>query len=39
MNDTLVATQTKGELQEIQPSLLKALKTFGLQVAPEKVQQ
>ncbi|XP_014737007.1 PREDICTED: endogenous retrovirus group K member 18 Pol protein-like [Sturnus vulgaris] len=39
MDDILVATQTKEELTEIKPSLLKALKTFGLQIAPEKVQQ
>lgn len=36
MDDTLIATQTKEELSQIQPSLLQALKTFGLQVAPWK---
>lgn len=38
MDDILTATQTKKVPSLIQPSLIKALKTFGMQVAPEKAQ-
>ncbi|RMC22121.1 hypothetical protein DUI87_02994 [Hirundo rustica rustica] len=39
MDDTLVAAPTQDELLRIQPQLLNALHSHGLQVAPEKVQQ
>ncbi|RMC01082.1 hypothetical protein DUI87_22348 [Hirundo rustica rustica] len=39
MDDILVATPTRDELLRIQPQLLNALHSHGLQVAPEKVQQ
>ncbi|NWV62517.1 POK7 protein, partial [Malurus elegans] len=39
MDDTLVATPTPEELVRRQPQLLAALHSYGLQVAPEKVQQ
>ncbi|RMB96389.1 hypothetical protein DUI87_27064 [Hirundo rustica rustica] len=39
MDDILVATPTQDELLRIQPQLLNALHSHGLQVAPEKVQQ
>lgn len=39
MDDILVATSAKEELLRIQPQLLAALHSYGLQVAPEKVQQ
>ncbi|RMC21699.1 hypothetical protein DUI87_02567 [Hirundo rustica rustica] len=39
MDDILVATPTQEELLRIQPQLLNALHSHGLQVAPEKVQQ
>ncbi|RMC04095.1 hypothetical protein DUI87_19432 [Hirundo rustica rustica] len=38
-DDILVATPTQDELLRIQPQLLNALHSHGLQVAPEKVQQ
>ncbi|RMB96363.1 hypothetical protein DUI87_27164 [Hirundo rustica rustica] len=37
MDDILVATPTQDELLRIQPQLLNALHSHGLQVAPEKV--
>ncbi|RMC12182.1 hypothetical protein DUI87_11318 [Hirundo rustica rustica] len=39
MDDILVATPTQEELLRLQPQLLNALRSHGLQVAPEKVQQ
>ncbi|RMC21859.1 hypothetical protein DUI87_02730 [Hirundo rustica rustica] len=39
MDDILVAVPTQDELLRIQPQLLNALHSHGLQVAPEKVQQ
>ncbi|RMC15823.1 hypothetical protein DUI87_08027 [Hirundo rustica rustica] len=39
MDDILVATPTLDELLRLQPQLLNALHSHGLQVAPEKVQQ
>ncbi|RMC22119.1 hypothetical protein DUI87_02992 [Hirundo rustica rustica] len=39
MDDILVATPTQEELLRLQPQLLDALHSHGLQVAPEKVQQ
>ncbi|RMC20928.1 hypothetical protein DUI87_01781 [Hirundo rustica rustica] len=39
MDDILVATPIEDELLRIQPQLLNALHSRGLQVAPEKVQQ
>ncbi|RMC00151.1 hypothetical protein DUI87_23562 [Hirundo rustica rustica] len=39
MDDILVATPTQEELLRLQPQLLNALHSLGLQVAPEKVQQ
>ncbi|RMC03577.1 hypothetical protein DUI87_19752 [Hirundo rustica rustica] len=39
MDDILVATPTQEELLRLQPQLLNALHSHGLQVAPEKVQQ
>ncbi|KFV16651.1 hypothetical protein N340_12921, partial [Tauraco erythrolophus] len=39
MDDILVAASTQDELLRIQPWLLTALHSHGLQVAPEKVQQ
>ncbi|RMC20809.1 hypothetical protein DUI87_01661 [Hirundo rustica rustica] len=39
MDDILVATPTQEELLRMQPTLLNALHSHGLQVAPEKVQQ
>ncbi|NWU28288.1 POK11 protein, partial [Dyaphorophyia castanea] len=39
MDDILVAASTQDELLRIQPLLLTALHSYGLQVAPEKVQQ
>ncbi|RMC16299.1 hypothetical protein DUI87_08515 [Hirundo rustica rustica] len=39
MDDILVATPTQDELLRVQPQLLNALHSHGLQVAPEKVQQ
>ncbi|RMC22364.1 hypothetical protein DUI87_00676 [Hirundo rustica rustica] len=39
MDDILVATPTQEELLRLQPQLLNALHSQGLQVAPEKVQQ
>ncbi|RMC21400.1 hypothetical protein DUI87_02264 [Hirundo rustica rustica] len=39
MDDILVAAPTQDELLRIQPRLLNALHSCGLQVAPEKVQQ
>ncbi|RMB88174.1 hypothetical protein DUI87_35467 [Hirundo rustica rustica] len=39
MDDILVATPTQDELLRLQPQLLNALHSHGLQVAPEKVQQ
>ncbi|RMC21437.1 hypothetical protein DUI87_02303 [Hirundo rustica rustica] len=39
MDDILVAAPTQDELLRIQPQLLNALHSHGLQVAPEKVQQ
>ncbi|RMC04059.1 hypothetical protein DUI87_19396 [Hirundo rustica rustica] len=39
MDDILVAASTQDELLRIQPQLLNALHSHGLQVAPEKVQQ
>ncbi|RMC19768.1 hypothetical protein DUI87_03332 [Hirundo rustica rustica] len=39
MDDVLVAAPTLDELLRIQPQLLDALYSHGLQVAPEKVQQ
>ncbi|KFV11943.1 hypothetical protein N340_12797, partial [Tauraco erythrolophus] len=39
MDDILVAASTQDELLRIQPWLLGALHSYGLQVAPEKVQQ
>ncbi|RMC21197.1 hypothetical protein DUI87_02055 [Hirundo rustica rustica] len=39
MDDILVAKPTQDELLRIQPQLLNALHSHGLQVAPEKVQQ
>lgn len=39
MDDILVATPTREDLLKIQPQLLAALHSYGLQVAPEKVQQ
>ncbi|RMC21618.1 hypothetical protein DUI87_02485 [Hirundo rustica rustica] len=39
MDDILVAMPTQEELLRIQPQLLNALHSHGLQVAPEKVQQ
>ncbi|KFV19431.1 hypothetical protein N340_14098, partial [Tauraco erythrolophus] len=39
MDDILVAASTQDELLRIQPRLLGALHSYGLQVAPEKVQQ
>ncbi|NXO43666.1 POK8 protein, partial [Locustella ochotensis] len=39
MDGILVAAPTQGELVRIQPQLLDALHSRGLQVAPEKVQQ
>ncbi|RMB93004.1 hypothetical protein DUI87_30510 [Hirundo rustica rustica] len=38
MNDILVAVLTQDELLRLQPQLLDALHSHGLQVAPEKVQ-
>ncbi|KFO57803.1 hypothetical protein N302_07163, partial [Corvus brachyrhynchos] len=38
-HDILVAASTQDELLRIQPRLLTALHSYGLQVAPEKVQQ
>ncbi|RMB97192.1 hypothetical protein DUI87_26294 [Hirundo rustica rustica] len=37
MDDILVATPTQDELLRIQPQLLNALRSHGLQVAPDKV--
>ncbi|RMC20161.1 hypothetical protein DUI87_01007 [Hirundo rustica rustica] len=39
MDNILVAAPTQDELLRIQPQLLNALHSHGLQVAPEKVQQ
>ncbi|TRZ07028.1 hypothetical protein HGM15179_020082 [Zosterops borbonicus] len=39
MDDILVAASNQDELQRIQPQLICALHSNGLQVAPEKVQQ
>ncbi|NWV99975.1 POK11 protein, partial [Machaerirhynchus nigripectus] len=39
MDDILVAASTQDELLRIQPRLLTALHSYGLQVAPKKVQQ
>ncbi|RMB92839.1 hypothetical protein DUI87_30733 [Hirundo rustica rustica] len=39
MDDILVAEPTQDELLRIQPQLLDALHSCGLQVAPEKIQQ
>ncbi|XP_058719375.1 uncharacterized protein LOC131592115 [Poecile atricapillus] len=39
MDDILVAASTQDELLRIQPQLFGALRSHGLQVAPEKVQQ
>ncbi|RMC20646.1 hypothetical protein DUI87_01498 [Hirundo rustica rustica] len=39
MDDILVAAPTQDELLRLQPQLLDALHSHGLQVAPEKVQQ
>ncbi|XP_014117965.1 PREDICTED: endogenous retrovirus group K member 11 Pol protein-like [Pseudopodoces humilis] len=39
MDDILVAASTQDELLRIQPLLFRALHSYGLQVAPEKVQQ
>ncbi|RMB89051.1 hypothetical protein DUI87_34509 [Hirundo rustica rustica] len=39
MDDILVATPTQDELLRLQPQLLNALHSHGLQVAPEKVQK
>ncbi|XP_017592014.1 PREDICTED: endogenous retrovirus group K member 18 Pol protein-like, partial [Corvus brachyrhynchos] len=39
MDDILVAASTRDELLRIQPQLLAALHAYGLEVAPEKVQQ
>ncbi|RMC21829.1 hypothetical protein DUI87_02699 [Hirundo rustica rustica] len=39
MDDILVAMPTQEELLRLQPQLLNALHSHGLQVAPEKVQQ
>ncbi|RMC19941.1 hypothetical protein DUI87_03508 [Hirundo rustica rustica] len=39
MDDILVAAPTQDELLRIQPQLLNALHSHGLQVAPEKAQQ
>lgn len=39
MDDILIAAPTKKDLSLIQQSLTQSLKTFGLQVAPEEVQQ
>ncbi|RMC20644.1 hypothetical protein DUI87_01496 [Hirundo rustica rustica] len=39
MDDILMATPTQDELLRLQPQLLDALHSHGLQVAPEKVQQ
>ncbi|NWX63007.1 POK11 protein, partial [Promerops cafer] len=39
MDDILIATPTKEGLVQIQPSLMRTLQEFGLQIAPEKVQQ
>lgn len=39
MDDILRAIPAKKDLSQIRPSLMQALKTFGLQAAPEKVQQ
>ncbi|RMB92856.1 hypothetical protein DUI87_30750 [Hirundo rustica rustica] len=39
MDDILVAASTQDELLRLQPQLLNALPSHGLQVAPEKVQQ
>lgn len=38
MDAILVATLAEEELLRIQPQLLAALQSYGLQVAPEKVQ-
>lgn len=39
MDDILVVAPTQDELLRIQPQLFTALHAYGLQVAPEKVQQ
>ncbi|TRZ15138.1 hypothetical protein HGM15179_011998 [Zosterops borbonicus] len=39
MDDILVAASSQDELQRIQPQLIHALHSNGLQVAPEKVQK
>ncbi|RMC12206.1 hypothetical protein DUI87_11342 [Hirundo rustica rustica] len=39
MDDILVAVSTQDELLRVQPQLINALHSHGLQVAPEKVQQ
>lgn len=39
MDNILIATPTKEGLVQIQQKLMQALQEFGLQVAPEKVQQ
>ncbi|KFO55718.1 hypothetical protein N302_14833, partial [Corvus brachyrhynchos] len=39
MDDILVAVSSRDELLRIQPQLLAALHAYGLEVAPEKVQQ
>lgn len=38
MDDILIASPCKQDLQNIQPELLKALHKYGLQIAPEKIQ-
>lgn len=39
MYDILIATSTKDGIVQIQPKLIQTLQEFGLQIAPEKVQQ
>ncbi|TRZ05502.1 hypothetical protein HGM15179_021605, partial [Zosterops borbonicus] len=39
VDDILVAVSTQDEVLRIQPQLLNALHSHGLEVAPEKVQQ
>lgn len=39
MDDILVATPTREDLLKIQAQLLATLHSYGLQVAPEKVQR
>ncbi|NWI49707.1 POK18 protein, partial [Calyptomena viridis] len=39
MNDILVAASTVAMLQEVMPVTIEALRRYGLQIAPEKVQR